>query len=407
MSRLDWSGRVHFLVATACVLVCWNYWLPTFLVTFCPSSATYYGYNSADFNIFYTAGANWLAHTNPYLSTYPGLFVYPPSLLPLYGAFALFRPDTAALLWMGTYFAVFAATSFLAALTLQGERRALFASILPLLFFTSFPLLIMMELGQSDLLVASLSILSLVLLRMNRKHLSPLFLSIAVLMKGAPVFLLIYFVLYRRDFRYLINFLIFTLLIVGLSALVVPLSWYSYFLTDVVPSLSVVQTEPMNQSIIRYVAMVGLGDASSLVSIAGAAIFSFFSFVIGRRLSTLRNEPLQNDSFFLLNVLVMLLLGPRSWPATYVWVIIPLALFLSSILTENVRLVYLAFLGLGTILLSSTLVQFFLVQAISQMNHLQLTELPLLIIGNTIMVVSVTLLLVRINAVKIVDARSR
>ncbi|HUO42397.1 MAG TPA: hypothetical protein VMU35_05425, partial [Methylomirabilota bacterium] len=104
---------------------------------------------------------------------------------------------------------------------------------------------------------------------------------------------------------------------------------------------------------------------------------------------------------------VMLLLGPRSWPATYVWVIIPLALFLSSILTENVRLVYLAFLGLGTILLSSTLVQFFLVQAVSQMNHLQLTELPLLIIGNTIMVVSVTLLLVRINAVKIVDARSR
>jgi len=406
MSKLEWSGRVHFLVVTTCVIVCWNYWLPTFLVTFCPSSATYYGYNWADFNIFYTAGANWLTHTNPYLSTYPGAFVYPPTFLPLYGGFALFRPDIAAWLWMGTYFAVFAVTSIVAVFSLNGERRALFASILPLLFFTSFPLLIMMELGQSDLLVASLSVLSLILLRMNRKYLSPLLLSIAVLLKGAPVFLLIYFVLYRRDWRYLANFLIFTMLIVGLSTLVVPLSWYSSFLTDVVPTLSVVQLEPMNQSIIRYLSLTGLGDASSNVSIAGTGLFAVFSFVIGRKLSTIRYEPLQDDAIFLLNVLIMLLLGPRSWPATYVWVILPLALFLSSILRENVRPVYLVLVGLATILLSSTLVQFFLVQVISQMNHLQLVELPLLIIGNMIMVVCLTIVLVRINAVKVSDARS-
>jgi len=191
------------------------------------------------------------------------------------------------------------------------------------------------------------------------------------------------------------------MLIVGLSTLVVPLSWYSSFLTDVVPTLSVVQLEPMNQSIIRYLSLAGLGDASSNVSIAGTGLFAVFSFVIGRKLSTIRYEPLQNDAIFLLNVLIMLLLGPRSWPATYVWVILPLALFLSSILRENVRPVYLVIIGLATILLSSTLVQFFLVQAISQMNHLQLVELPLLIIGNMIMVACLTIVLVRINAMKV------
>jgi hypothetical protein len=338
-------------------------------------------------------------HTNPYLSTYPGLYVYPPALLPIYGAFALFNPYSAALLWMATYFAVFAAASFLLAFTLQDERRTLFVSILPLLFFTSFPLLIMMELGQSDLLVASLSILSLALLRLKRTYLSPLLLSIAALMKGAPVFLLIYFVIYRRDFRFLVRFLALTLLMVGLSVLVMPPSWYSYFLTQVVPTLSAASLEPMNQSILRYVSLAGLND-SWLVSVAGAGLFGIFSFMVGRRLSTFHGDPLRANAIFLLNVLVMLLLGPRSWPATYVWVILPLALFLSTLLAENVKVRYLAFVGLAVILLSSTLVQFFLVQAVSQINHMHLVEFPLLILGNLVMVTSLILLLVRFDVIK-------
>jgi len=137
---------------------------------------------------------------------------------------------------------------------------------------------------------------------------------------------------------------------------------------------------------------------------AGAGLFAMFSFMVGRKFP---NNHLHDDAIFLLNVLIILLLGPRSWPATYVWLILPMALFLCSLLAENVRVAYLVFVGLGVILLSSTLVQFFLIQAISQMNHMQLIELPLLIVGNLIMVASLTLLLVRIDAVKVCDARSK
>lgn len=80
--------------------------------------------------------------------------------------------------------------------------------------------------------------------------------------------------------------------------------------------------------------------------------------------------------------------------------ILPLALFLSTLLAENVKVRYLAFVGLAVILLSSTLVQFFLVQAVSQINHMHLVEFPLLILGNLVMVTSLILLLVRFDVIK-------
>jgi uncharacterized membrane protein len=243
----------------------------------------------------------------------------------------------------------------------------------------------MMVLGQSDLLVASLAILSFVGLRIKRPRLSSVLLSVASLMKGPPFLLLIYFVLYRRDLKYLVSFLVSTVLIVGASLLVVPFDLYSYYVTKVVPGLSIVMPGEANQSIIRYVSLVGMSKLSPVVSLAGLGVFSIFSLYVNSNKFGGLDKILRDDAMFLMNVLVMLALGPRTWPANYVWIILPVALFLSGLLTEHVKITYLALVGFATFLLNSALIQTFLLYAI----------LPLAIIGNLIMILSLMLIYLR------------
>ena len=156
---IKWSNW-NFLLLTICLLIGWNYWAPLFLWT---SPFALYGGNSQDFHTFYIAARSWLSHGNPYsLNGRPTAFIYPPTSLPFFGLFGLMDFRFASQLWMVTYFSLFAVSLIALALTLKGDRRNVYVSIAVLLFLTSYPLLIMFQLGQSDLLVASLVILSLV-----------------------------------------------------------------------------------------------------------------------------------------------------------------------------------------------------------------------------------------------------
>jgi len=134
LNKPGWSIKRYILVATICLLIIWNYWIPTFLYA---STVSFYGSGGPDFNTFYLAGESWLSHKNPYLNIAPSPFVYPPTSLPFYGMFALFQIDFASWLWMVTYFIVFAVALLALACTLDGERRSLYVTIALLLFFTS------------------------------------------------------------------------------------------------------------------------------------------------------------------------------------------------------------------------------------------------------------------------------
>jgi hypothetical protein len=70
----------------------------------------------------------------------------------------------------------------------------------------------------------------------------------------------------------------------------------------------------------------------------------------------------------------MLALSPRPWPANYVWVILPVALFVSGLLTEHVKTLYL--ISIAAFLLNATLTQRFL-------NY---SMLPLALAGNVVMI---------------------
>jgi len=371
------SAKIYALSAMACALIAWNYWIPTFLYS---PSAVRYGSGFPDFNLFYLAGHAILTHTEI------TRFIYPPPSLPFYEFFALFNIDLASWLWMMTYLIVFIAAVAGLALTIGGVRRAYFVSLTGVLAFTSFPLLIMMNLGQVDLLVASLSILSLAMQRLEHENASAILLSCATLLKGPPLLLLIYFSLYRKDLRYFLRFIVVTIVIVAASLIVVPLNIYARYFGTVAPKVSVVSPSSLNQSLLSYTSSTLF---SAVVIIAGVIVLSVFTlWVTSKKFRMTVTDPLRDDGMFLLNVLVILLLSPRTWPGTYVWIILPVALFLSNLLQGKVKILYLTAVCFDTVLLNANLSQLFL-----QFSTYDI--LPLAISGNIMLTLILALSLLR------------
>ena len=368
------------------LLLVWNYWLPTFFYSPVLSKI-----GQTDWGIFYLAGKLWLAHQNPYLvNIAPTGFVYPPIALLVFGPYALFDIDFAGELWTITYILMFALALIVLALTVKSDRRGLYVWIAVLLSLMSYPLMYMMKLGQFDLFVSSICILSLASLRLKHSTSSAFLLSLGTLLQGPAVFLLIFFVIFRRDLRYLAHFVIATLLIVGVSLLLIPASLYWTYLVSIAPRLTTASSSFDNQSLVSYISMAGMSTFTPIVSLLGFLLFAIFSFhVSSHKLAIGGQNLLRADAVFLMNVLLILVLGPRSWDYTYVWLILPLTLFLSSVFTKKVSMTYLTLVGCAAFLVNSALIQIFLPYPMSGV------ELPLATIGNLLMILLLTAICVR------------
>ena len=392
MATVEWY-KWNVLLLTICLLIGWNYWLTNFLWG---APFTLVGGPSVDFHYYYLAGRAWLSQVNPYsyVVPYGAGFVYPPTFLPFFGMFALGEFRFASQLWWITYFSVFVVAALALALTIRGEKRYLYSWITVLLFLTSYPSFWLFYLGQNDLLIASLTILSLVCERLRRPFASAFLLSIGTLMKGSAVFFLIYFVIFRKDLRYLVHFLISTLVIVGASLLVVPWKLYWYYMVTVLPGTYSQYERQTSQTIVRLLYLAGMNrlalQATSLAVVCLFAIFSFYASS-NRWTATFGKRTVRADAMFLMNGLIILLVSPRSLIYPYVWVILPLALFLSTLLMERVKIGYLMFVGFATFFLNSVLSPDFLA-GIYQI-------LPLEIIGNLMMIISLIPIHIRPTAI--------
>lgn len=373
VERRQWA----ILLAIVCLLVGWNYWLDKFLFS---SPFAVFGSGFGDFELYRLAAASWLAHEPTHR------FIYPPTSLPFFAVYASIPFHLAGQLWWITYFAFFVAACVSLWLALKdADRRLLFITIAVLLFFTSYPLLVLFQLGQIDLLTEALAIMSLTFLRSRHGFASAVMLSLSVLLKGPAVLLLVYFVLFRRDLSYLLHFFLSVLVIVGASLAIVPVGYYWHYLSYIVPRLRYALNSNTNQSIGGIAALAHLNYVGPAVSLAVFALFALFSFWAGSRRLPFNHESLSSDAMFLMNVLMMLLLNPRSIIYPYVWVILPLALFLSAILMEPVKGRYLALVGFGAFLLNSNVVP-------SILNY---QILPLEIVGNIVTSLCLVLLYVR------------
>jgi hypothetical protein len=382
-ARRNWA----IFTLTICMLVAWNYWAPfAFMNPFAvpPLPFAMYGTSNNDFHMYYLAGKMWLAHTNPYVE---GGIIYPPPSVPFFGLFALLDFSQATTAWALTYFLTFVVAICCITTTLEPQKRLVFVAIAFLLLFTSYPFLVLFGMGQIDLLLSSLTALSLAAYRLNHPSISASVLAAATLLKGPPVLFLIYFVLFNRDLWYLVRFIAATSAIVGASLLIVPVDLYARYLGNPLGAALAPLALPSNQSIPGVLAMMGLDKIVPIVSFTGLGLFAIFALTSSRKPNSFDDGELRQNSIFLMNALAMLLFGAKSTVYPYVWVIIPVAMFLCTLLVNGIGKSYLITVCAAT----------FLLNAVLSTDLFNFRTLPLELLGNIAFTISLIKIHLRPN----------
>jgi len=304
-----------------------------------------------DFYNLYEQGKWWLS--GAYIShgqvvSYP--FAYPPSSLPFLGLFAQLQFGVAAQLWTGIGLGLFIASLLGAVAIVKPGRKSLLAGVGALLFFTSYALRVELVLGQVNLFLSGLTILSVVAHRSGHSRISAMLLAEATIVKIVPALFLVYFVVFYRDVRYLAYYGGALVATVGVSLLVVPIQLYWAWVVNVLPTLFVGTGSMINESVTGALSLYGFGNVTPLVVVGGLCVFALFTYRVHPSSVTGIPWSVSVDGMLLLNSVVVLLLGTRSWRQDYVWLILPTALLLSALLVENVTAPYFMVVSLAAFL---------------------------------------------------------
>jgi hypothetical protein len=324
-----------------------NFWVGIVHSTF-DDTASGVGVPQHDFFQYYAGGHNWNLGLDPYLNhpenggaiqhprmNYPEIsgYIYPPTLLPLFGALAKVSYDEARTAWLAIDVTAFALLIACAVAVSRGRRLEVLTAAV-LLTMVSFAFFYHVHEGQIDMLVAALSISAFLLYPRWRGWPSAALLAIAVAMKVSPVLLVAVIALYYRDWRFVLKVLACGAVVLAASLLVVDVSLYREFVVKILPTIAGSDSSPYNQTPLRfwwkYPTAVKIGSA------LGYAALLFLVWVTGKnsrrlpeaeRRVDLRTERL---AVLLLAAVLMLLFSPLAWQMAYVWAIVPLALLLTA-----------------------------------------------------------------------------
>jgi hypothetical protein len=344
-----WTTRriVCVLLLLLALVLGANFWVSLVGNTFNDTNSGI-GVPQHDFFQYYAGGHNWRLGLDPYLNhpdaaaaiqnprhddpTISG-YIYPPTLLPLFGAIARADYDTARAIWLALDVSAFALLIVVAALVSKGRRLEVVTAAV-LLTMVSFPFFYHVHEGQIDMLVAALALSGFLLYPRWKGWPSAVLLALAVAIKVSPVLLVFVLCLYFRDWRFLVKVLVCGVAVFLVSLVAVDWALYREYALDIFPKISGSDPSPYNQTPLRfwtkYPAMVKLGSA------LGYAALLFLAWVMGR---TTRRVPqaerrvdarTERDAVLLLAVVLMLLFSPLAWQMAYVWVIVPLALVLTA-----------------------------------------------------------------------------
>jgi hypothetical protein len=332
-------------LAIVAVLV-WSFWLPREVASFDYATRSH-GANW-DFRVYYAAGHNWSLGLDPYarqpappmraggirpirfVGQHTIRFIYPPTLLPAYRWIAHLPYHTARVVWRDLNFGALAAAGLLS-LLFERQRRLEVGAALLLLGVVSSPLLYHVRQGNVDMIVAGLATCGFLLYGRYRSWPAAVLLALAIVAKLTPLLVVAALVAYYRDWRFLLRTTVAVAVLVGLSALVVPLRFYGQA-AQVLFVRSQSMTFWENQSAMRLLA----SDSWAPRYVGGAAFVGLVVALhrLGRRrqarLGDRGSPALPDVKVFMLTVLVMLLFSPIAWVWTYVWIIVPTAMLLAG-----------------------------------------------------------------------------
>ena len=202
--------------------------------------------------------------------------------------------------------------------------------------------------GQSDVLVISMVLIGYVAYIKGFKTGSAFLFALAAMTKVSPALFLIYFVIFLKDYRFLITFCLWAVGILLVSLLVVPFSLYTDYIFHVLPEVGKGTSNWLNQSIVKYIP-ASQGSLAQVISLAGFVLFGLFALWLSKHHpsskrvpgKTLGEEPGISESVFTLNILAILIFSGKVWSMAYVWMILPAALIVARLVESRPKTWYL------------------------------------------------------------------
>jgi hypothetical protein len=305
------------------------------------------GYNY-DFFQYYAGGHNWSQGLDPYLNhpdeasaiqnprhedkSVSG-YIYPPTWLPLFAAFARMQYGQARQAWFVLNVGLFALLVGVAVLTSPGRRLEVSTAAV-LLTLCSYPFLYHAHLGQIDLIVAALAVGAFLVYPRWHGWPTALLLAIAISVKITPIVLVAVMVAYFRDLRLALRTLV-CLLAVGLvSFLAVSPHLYWEYVADILPRISVSSPSRFNQTLMRF--WTPWPQMLRVFSLLGYAALVFLAYVCGKAPVSRSPEQARVDTrtetlgILALAVTMTLIFSPLGWLSAYVMTIVPMALLLTA-----------------------------------------------------------------------------
>jgi hypothetical protein len=311
-----------------------------------PEFFTYANARNYDFFQYYAGGHNWRLGLDPYRNhpTVPSAipnprhsdtgisgYIYPPTMLPAYGALAGLGYDDARHTWFAVNLAFLALGIGVAAAVTAGRRLELVTAAV-LLTMCSYPFLYHVHGGQVDLIVAGLAVSAFFLYPRWRGWPSAGLLAAAILLKVSPVLLLAVMALYFRDLRFVLKTLVCLGAGIALSLLAFSPHLYVEYAGTILPRISAPDPDRFNQTLVRLWSAWPV--PAKALSAFGYAALLFFAFLAGSRRRSSPNTHVEVDpqtesrAVLALAVLMTLIFSPLAWQMAYVMAIVPLAALL-------------------------------------------------------------------------------
>jgi hypothetical protein len=300
-----------------------------------------------DFFVYYVAGRDWRLGLDPY-SEHPeqgefdyvkgtsgklDRYIYPPTLLPVYGALSSLDYDTSRGVWLAVNILLFLAAIAVAA-ALARARWLEVVTATALITSALFGFLYAIRQGQIDLFVSSLAIMAFLLYGKARSWPTAFLLALAMLTKVMPVVILIAMVAYYRDVKLLGKTAVAGAALVLLSFVFVDAGTYSDYLFSVLPAATVPDGYPNNLSLLRHLSEVpAVAKAVTLIGWGLLAVICYDGGVRSRSLlPDSRRVPPETERYavLLLAVVFALSFSPLLWVMAMVWLIIPVALLVTA-----------------------------------------------------------------------------
>lgn len=372
-------------------MIGWNFWLPMAEDLYnLPNPATEsrrFELRNADFYAYYKAGLRFEDGQNPYYYSDPAdgvfsEFLYPPTFLPFYGLISRLAYDQARLVWVIFYGASYSLCFILLLWTARPARRLLFAVCSLVITMISYPLLEHIRLGQIDVLVIGMVLIGFAVYSRGFKTGAAFLFALATAAKVSPLFFLIYFVVFLRDYRFLLAFCLWGVSLIAASLLIVPFDLYADYIVSILPAVSKGTAFWANQSILKFVP-AGRGGLAQILSAAGLGGFTLFCLWLSIRrpisqrapVKTLGEFPSLSESVFMLNMLIILAFAGKAWTMAYVWMILPSALLLAGMLDSRTKPRYLAAIVLAIGLLGAKNYGYVILNSLNLWGNLALTSM--------------------------------